>query len=162
MANNQGRPRPRKTLTEFDPVTFPIAESALVDSCAAYLEANVSGSEVPNATKVIAVTAGLSPSTHPNNDAYSPTTITIRPIMKSDIPKAAHPPQILAGGTKPKKTFQKMHKKCINASNPVISSTFPSSSIYGANIQPVLNYEHQVFSSYYFISSRIYSIPFIF
>ena len=50
-----GRPRPRNTLTELLPVIFPIALSAVLSPHAAALEANVSGREVPRATKVIAV-----------------------------------------------------------------------------------------------------------
>ena len=50
-----GRPRPRNTLTELLPVIFPIALSAVLSPHAAALEANVSGKEVPRATKVIAV-----------------------------------------------------------------------------------------------------------
>ncbi len=50
-----GSPSPRKTLTELDPVTFPIALSAFFSFAAAALLAKVSGREVPRATKVIAV-----------------------------------------------------------------------------------------------------------
>lgn len=39
-------PRPRKTFTEFDPVTFVIAASALSSLIAAARDANVSGSDV--------------------------------------------------------------------------------------------------------------------
>ena len=49
------RPRPKNTFTEFDPVTFPTAASAYCDDLAAVILANVSGSEVPTATNVIAV-----------------------------------------------------------------------------------------------------------
>ena len=45
-----------KTLTELDPVTLPIAESAYYDCLAAVILAKVSGNEVPIATKVMAVT----------------------------------------------------------------------------------------------------------
>ena len=51
----QGSPRPRKTLTEFEPVTFPMALSAFFSLAAAVLLAKVSGREVPRATNVIAV-----------------------------------------------------------------------------------------------------------
>ena len=57
----QGNPRPKKTLTELDPVTLPIELSAVFSDCAACLDAKRSGSDVPNATKVIAVTLSLSP-----------------------------------------------------------------------------------------------------
>lgn len=55
---NQGRPRPTKTLTELEPVTLPMAVSAVSDYLAAVILAKVSGREVPMATKVMAVTAG--------------------------------------------------------------------------------------------------------
>ena len=42
-------------MTELLPVIFPIALSAVLSPHAAALEANVSGREVPRATKVIAV-----------------------------------------------------------------------------------------------------------
>jgi hypothetical protein len=47
VAKSQGSPSPKKTLTLFEPVTFPIALSALGLSSAAVLLANVSGSDVP-------------------------------------------------------------------------------------------------------------------
>ena len=47
---------PRPTNTELLPVTFPIALSAVFSFTAAALLANVSGREVPRATKVMAVT----------------------------------------------------------------------------------------------------------
>ncbi len=50
----QGRPRPRKTLTELEPVTLPMALSAVFSVMAAVFEANVSGSDVPIATNVMA------------------------------------------------------------------------------------------------------------
>src|SRR5206468_265881 len=53
-AINHGRPSPKNTLTEFDPVTFPIALSAYFSWIAATLLANKSGSDVPSDTKVIA------------------------------------------------------------------------------------------------------------
>ena len=56
---------PKKTFTELEPVIFPIAESAYGLSFAAFILAKVSGSEVPIATKVIAVTPGLRPMTQP-------------------------------------------------------------------------------------------------
>lgn len=51
---NHGKPRPKNTFTEFDPVTLLIEASAVSSSRAAVREANVSGSEVPRATKVMA------------------------------------------------------------------------------------------------------------
>lgn len=64
-ASDQAMPMPRNTLTAFDPVTLPIDESAYWSFTAATLDANVSGSDVPSATKVIAVTASFSPMLHP-------------------------------------------------------------------------------------------------
>ena len=43
-------------MTEFEPVTFPMAASAVSSLSVAAFEANVSGSEVPSATNVMAVT----------------------------------------------------------------------------------------------------------
>ena len=77
----QGRPHPRKTLTAFDPLMLPTAASALSDYFAAVILAKVSGREVPMATKVIAVTPGLSPITQPMAVATEPT-IAVRPPMK--------------------------------------------------------------------------------
>lgn len=56
-----GSPRPKKTLTELEPVTLPIELSAVFSDCAACLDAKRSGKEVPNATNVIAVTLSLRP-----------------------------------------------------------------------------------------------------
>ena len=59
-AMDQGRPRPRKTLTELEPVTLPMELSAYRSCTAAVLLAKRSGKEVPIATSVIAFTAGFS------------------------------------------------------------------------------------------------------
>ena len=56
---NHGMPSPRKTLTEFEPVMLPIELSAYFSFCAAIRLANVSGSDVPSATIVMAVIAGF-------------------------------------------------------------------------------------------------------
>ena len=61
-----GRPSPKKTLTQFDPVTFPIQESAYSDCWAAAILAKVSGSDVPRATIVMAVTESGIPSLQPS------------------------------------------------------------------------------------------------
>lgn len=92
-AITQGRPKPRKTLTELDPVTFPTALSANFSAYAAAIDANVSGRDVPRATKVIAVIDGLIPRTHPKMEANSPTTAVTIPITPSAQPKQAHPPR---------------------------------------------------------------------
>lgn len=91
VASNHGRPSPRKTFTQFDPVTFPIAASANSEELAAVTEAKVSGREVPKATKVIAVTDYFSPAMHPNMFANSATTAVTIPIIARDTTNAAHP-----------------------------------------------------------------------
>ena len=53
-AMSHGNPRPKKTFTEFEPVTLPTALSACFSITAAVFEAKVSGRDVPRATKVIA------------------------------------------------------------------------------------------------------------
>ena len=93
VAITHGSPRPRKTLTELDPVTFPTASSAVSDYLAAVMDAKVSGKEVPRATKVIAVIDYLRPITHPNTVAISPTTAVTRPIIVRAITKVPFPPQ---------------------------------------------------------------------
>lgn len=93
-AITHGSPSPRKTLTEFDPVTFPTAESAYFSSYAAVIEAKVSGREVPKATKVMAVIDGLISRTQPNKLANSPTTKVTIPMKERDPTKQAHPPRI--------------------------------------------------------------------
>ena len=54
LAMSHGSPRPRKTLTELEPVMLPMALSAYFSCMAAVLLANRSGSEVPSATNVMA------------------------------------------------------------------------------------------------------------
>ena len=54
LAISHGKPRPRKTLTELLPVTFPIALSAYFSFIAAARLAKRSGRDVPSATKVMA------------------------------------------------------------------------------------------------------------
>jgi hypothetical protein len=106
-----GRPSPKKTLTEFDPVTFPIAESAYSEFLAAVILAKVSGSEVPIETMVIAVMDGSNPITHPRSPATEPTIAVMRPIKVSAIPNAGPPPHIFGGGTIAKSSFQPINKK---------------------------------------------------
>ena len=106
-----GTPRPRKTLTELEPVIFPIAESAYSDYLAAVIDAKVSGSEVPRATRVIAVTDCSIPNTHPRIVATSPTIAVTIPIKINETMKAALPLYILIGGTNANKIFQVMVKK---------------------------------------------------
>lgn len=106
-----GRPSPKNTLTEFEPVTFPIAESAYSDYLAAVILAKVSGNDVPKATKVIAVTDYSIPSAHPRTVAISPTIPVTRPMYISEMTKAGFPPIIETGGTVANNTFQKMVTK---------------------------------------------------
>lgn len=103
-------------MTEFDPVTLPMAESAYCELLAAVIDANVSGSEVPRATKVMAVTESGIPTTQPSMEAHSPTIAVTAPMKVRAAQKAGHPPHHSVGGTKANNTFQKIHKKCIKAS----------------------------------------------
>lgn len=89
---SHGSPRPTKTLTEFEPVTFPMAESAYGDYCAAVILAKVSGSDVPIATNVMAVTAGWRPTVHPRTVATSATIAVMPPMKMSATPNAGQPP----------------------------------------------------------------------
>jgi hypothetical protein len=88
----------------------------------------VSGKEVPIATKVMAVTVGLSPITHPNKVANSPIIAVTNPINHKDTMKLNHPLHILAGGIMANRTFHPIEVKWSKASMPVTSSTLPSSS----------------------------------
>ena len=121
-------PNPKKMLTLLDPVTLPIALSAYLLCWAACLLANVSGKDVPSATNVIAVAAFLSPITHPNKVATSPTTAVTSPIKTSDTQKANHPLQYLAGGMHANRSFHPIVKKCSNASVHEISTILLFSS----------------------------------
>ena len=125
---NQGSPRPTNTLTELDPVTLPMAESANSDCCAAVILANVSGNEVPIATKVMAVTDCLSPRTQPSTVATSATTAVIVPIKTRATKKAGQPPPHSPGGIMAKRIFQPMQAKWVKASKAVTSETIKSSS----------------------------------
>lgn len=129
----QGRPRPRKTLTELLPVTLPTAASAESLLTAADLLANVSGSEVPaaaarqvkshmgreerctsyscesiivpRATKVMAVMPSVRPKEQPKVEAMSPT-MAVRPPMNAKATKKANqPPHMPVGGTAANKTW---------------------------------------------------------
>ena len=100
-----GRPRPKKILTELEPVTFPTAESAYWDDYAAVILANVSGRDVPIATKVIAVIWGSIPRTQPINSATSPTIPVIIPMKVKATIKAYLPWPQLIGGTREKNNF---------------------------------------------------------
>lgn len=82
-----GSPRPKNTLTEFEPVTLPMALSAVFSATAAVLLAKVSGNEVPRATNVMAVTVGFRPTRQPKMEAKSPTMAVNKPIMAMETTK---------------------------------------------------------------------------
>jgi hypothetical protein len=69
-----------------------MAESAYSEFLAAVIDANVSGSEVPRATRVIAVIESGIPQTQPSMEAHSPTIAVIAPINERAAIKAGHPP----------------------------------------------------------------------
>ena len=111
-----GKPNPRKTFTELDPVTLPMAESANSDCYAAVTLANVSGREVPTATNVMAVIDGSRPTTQPRSSATEPTMAVIIPINTSAMKKAGAPPPIFTGGTTAKRSFHPIKAKWKSAS----------------------------------------------
>ena len=78
-------------MTEFDPVTFPIAASAVFSYLAAVIDANVSGSDVPKATNVMALIGGGIPKTHPNTVAIYSTSHVTNPIIPKEAKNVAHP-----------------------------------------------------------------------
>ena len=65
-------------MTELEPVTLPTAASAVSSPMAAAWDANVSGSDVPSATNVMAVIDGESPIEQPNIDARSAMKMVVR------------------------------------------------------------------------------------
>jgi hypothetical protein len=126
-------------------VIFPIAASASSEVLAAVILANVSGREVPNATRVIAVIDSFIPSTQPSSDANSPTIAVTKPIKAREAKKLALPPHIYVGGTNANRTFHPIETKCTMASKKLTSSISPSSSlIYGPNMIAFLNCPPQV------------------
>jgi len=137
---------------------LPMAESANSDYLAAIILAEVSGSDVPTATKVIAVTAALSPRVHPRTVATSATMAVIDPMKVRAIMKAGIPPPHSTGGMKAKSRFQPMMAKCVSASMRLTSSTIMSSSFTcGHNITAFLNlYDHDGF-----FCSRKYEIKLV-
>lgn len=139
-AITHGRPSPRKTLTEFEPVTLPTAASAYASYLAAAIEAKVSGRDVPRATKVIAVMEGFIPSTHPKRLENSPTTAVTIPIKQRHPKKQAHPPIQCGGGMKAKNNFQPIQIMWKTASKTVGSSMKPSSFLTGWSMQALQNY----------------------
>ena len=93
VAISHGSPRPRKTLTELEPLTLPTELSAVFSPRAACLEAKVSGMEVPRATKVMAVTGSFRPIRQPKMEARSPMIAVSKPMTASDTMKAGQPPK---------------------------------------------------------------------
>jgi len=129
-------------LTEFDPVTFPMAESAYGDVLAAVILAKVSGKEVPTATSVMAVTASSRPRVQPRTVATSATTAVIVPMNVSATKNAGQPPPHSTGGIKANNNFHPMVAKCIKAPPKVTSDTIKSSSsMLGLSITAYLNWE---------------------
>lgn len=108
---SHGRPQPRNTFTAFDPLMLPTAASALSDCFAAVILANVSGSDVPRATSVMAATDSLIDRTQPRTVATSPTIYVTIPIIASDMKKHGPPPIMPAGGTNANNTFHPIYKK---------------------------------------------------
>mmetsp|Transcript_27111 Transcript_27111/g.67163 ORF Transcript_27111/g.67163 Transcript_27111/m.67163 type:complete len:272 (+) Transcript_27111:488-1303(+) len=96
----QGRPRPSSTFTALEPVTFTIDASAVSSITAADFDAKVSGSDVPIATRVIAVMESGRPRQQPKMDATSPMIAVTKPMKRSDTAKLSLPSQMRTGGTK--------------------------------------------------------------
>lgn len=140
-----GSPSPKKILTELEPVTLPTAESAYSEPWAAVTEAKVSGTDVPKATKVIAVIAGGILRTQPKSSATSPTIAVIAPTIPRAIQNAGQPPPDLTGGINEKKIFHVIKRKCMIASPNVGDVIIRSSSSRdGPSIQAFLNcYPHE-------------------
>ena len=99
-------------------MTFPIELSAVFSWHAACLEAKRSGTEVPRATKVMAVTLSLSPTRQPKMEARSPTIAVRTVISASAEMKASQPPQIWAGGTKAKRSCHEEKTGLSDGMNP--------------------------------------------
>jgi len=81
-AINHGRPSPRNTFTELEPVMFVIDASACLLQIVACWLAKVSGRLVPNATNVMAVMPSSIPRTQPKSEARSPMK-AVKIAMKS-------------------------------------------------------------------------------
>ena len=153
-----GRPSPKKIFTELDPVTFPTAESAYSDPCAAVTDAKVSGTEVPRATSVMAVIAGGILNTHPKSSATSPTMAVMAPTNPRAMKKAGKPPPVLTGGMIAKNIFQVIKRKCMIASdNEGAAIIRSSSSTVGPSKTAYLNWPFHVGST---LSKKYYNNTF--
>mmetsp|Transcript_34885 Transcript_34885/g.87031 ORF Transcript_34885/g.87031 Transcript_34885/m.87031 type:complete len:258 (+) Transcript_34885:556-1329(+) len=116
-AKSQGSPKPTKTFTELEPVTLVMELSAVGSLTAAMREANVSGSEVPSATSVMAVIGSEMPTTQPRMPARSATKAVVSPMSASEKPKAGPPPHRSGGGTSvAAATFHGTEITCTNTS----------------------------------------------
>jgi hypothetical protein len=93
------------SLTELEPVTLPTDASAYSSWSTARRDANVSGRDVPSATKVMAVIASPRPTTQPKSEASSPTTAVQMPMKTSETKKAGQPRYHVSGGTKANCTY---------------------------------------------------------
>mmetsp|Transcript_99297 Transcript_99297/g.263904 ORF Transcript_99297/g.263904 Transcript_99297/m.263904 type:complete len:254 (+) Transcript_99297:704-1465(+) len=94
----QGMPMPRKTFTELLPVTFTIEASAHSSCFAAVREAKRSGTDVPSATKEMAVISSSTPAVHPKSSARSPMMTVIQPMCMRENQKQIQPPISVGGG----------------------------------------------------------------
>mmetsp|Transcript_19138 Transcript_19138/g.42784 ORF Transcript_19138/g.42784 Transcript_19138/m.42784 type:complete len:263 (-) Transcript_19138:1962-2750(-) len=126
-AKNQGIPRPRKTLTELEPVMFTMEASAKGSFSAAVFEANVSGIEVPSATNVMAVTEGISPRQQPICEAMSLMRAVSIPIIASETMKHSQPPPRAGGGVSAPKSFHGSAITNIMKENAVVPSKVSAS-----------------------------------
>mmetsp|Transcript_38118 Transcript_38118/g.85919 ORF Transcript_38118/g.85919 Transcript_38118/m.85919 type:complete len:338 (-) Transcript_38118:1455-2468(-) len=122
--NIHGMPRPRKTFTELLPVTLPMLLSAKGSWTAAVLEANVSGSDVPSATKVTAQMGAFMSSAHPSRLAMSPMMAVRPPIIAREQKKQTHPSRKSTGGTIAKSIFQGKAAMCRTTSSLDASAWF--------------------------------------
>ena len=77
----------------------------MASASAAEREAKVSGSEVPSATKVMAVIASGMPSTQPKRAATSPMIAVTAPMQTSATTKVAFPPKKRVGGMHANSSF---------------------------------------------------------
>jgi len=91
-------------------------------------DAKVSGIDVPIATKVIEVIAGLSPATHPRTVATLPTIAVINPVHARAIQKAGYPPHIFTGGIVENRSFHGIRPKWNKAVVRSTLTTIKSSS----------------------------------
>lgn len=92
-------------MTELLPVILPIELSAVFSWLAAVLLAKRSGTLVPTATNVMAVTVSERPTKQPKMAAKSPIIAVRNPIIDSAQRNDSQPPQIEVGGTNANNTL---------------------------------------------------------